>query len=204
MDDAQEKLFTLMALAEEQQKNAQGAAQELAHTAQALTAATTTLTQLAPVLERAVAQAMGQSLAGASRIAAASLESAAGPILSKLDGVTRQAEAAETRLKDAVAWFTWKWSGIVSASIAAMFVVWWLLAQGLLWWHRDEVDQLLARRAALTREVEQLQAQASAFEARAGRAILTTCGTVNRLCVRIDKQAGAFGDESDYMVLRGY
>lgn len=204
MDDVQEKIFALMALAEEQQKSAQGAAQELALTAQTLTIATTTLTQLAPVLERAVAQAMGQSLAGVSRIAAASLESAAGPILSKLDGVTHQAEAAETKLKGAVAWFSWKWAGIVSASITAMFVVWWLLAQALLWWQRDAVDQLHAQRAALTRDIAQLQAQARAYEARAGRAMLTTCGAANRLCVRVDRQAGAFGAEGDYMVLRGY
>lgn len=204
MDDAQEKLFTLMALAEEQQKSAQSTTHELAQTAQTLTAATTALTQLAPLLERTAAQAMGQSLAGASRIAAASLEEAARPILAQLNGVTNQAEAVETKLKGAVVWFTWRWAGMVSVSIAGMFVVWWLLAQALLWWHRDEVDQLLAQRSALRSELAQLQQQAGVFEARAGRAILSTCGTANRLCVRIDRKAGVFGDESDFMVLRGY
>ena len=203
MDDVQEKLFTLMALAEEQQKSAQSATQELAQTIQTLTAATAALTQLAPILERAAAQAMGQSLADASRIAAASLESAARPILSKFNGMTLQAAVAETKLKGAVTWFTWKWAGLVSASIMCMFIVWCLLAQALLWWHKDEVDQLLVQRAALTRELAQLQAQADVFEARAGRAILTRCGIENRLCVRIDKQAGVFGDER-HMVLLGY
>ena len=138
---------------------------------------------------------MGQSLADASRIAAASFESAARPILSKFNGMTLQAAVAETKLKGAVTWFTWKWAGLVSASIMCMFIVWCLLAQALLWWHKDEVDQLLVQRAALTRELAQLQAQADVFEARAGRAILTRCGIENRLCVRIDKQAGVFGDE---------
>lgn len=204
MDDVQEKLFTLMALAEEQQKSAQTAFEELAQTTQALTAATAALAHIAPTLEQAAAQAMQQSLAGASRIAAASLESAARPILSKLNGVTSQAEAAETKLRNAVAWFTWRWAGLATLSIGAAFVVWWLLAQALLWWHKGEVDQLLSQRAALIRELAQLQQQASVFEARAGRAILTRCGIENRLCVRIDKQAEVFGDESDYMVLRGY
>ncbi len=53
MDDAQEKLFTLMALAEEQQKIAQTAFDELTQTTQALTAATETLAHIAhPALSR--------------------------------------------------------------------------------------------------------------------------------------------------------
>ncbi len=202
MDDVQEKLFTLMALAEEQQKSAQTVLEELAQTTQALTAATAALTHIPPTLEQAAAQAMHQSLMGASRIAAASLESAAMPILSKLNGVTSQAEAAETKLKNAVAWFTWRWAGLATLSIGVTFVVWWLLAQALLWWHKDEVEQLLVQRAALTRELAQLQAQANVFEARAGRATLSKCA--NRLCIRIDKQATAFGDEGDYRIIRGY
>ncbi len=124
------------------------------------------------------------------------------PILSKLNGVTNQAEAAETKLKNAVVWFTWRWAGLATLSIGATFAVWWLLAQALLWWHKGEVDQLLDQRTALVRELAQLKQQASVYEAQAGRATLSKCA--NRLCIRIDKQEPAFGDEGDYRIIRGY
>ncbi len=62
---------------------------------------------------------------------------------------------------------------------------------------RAEVDSLRQRRDALTQNLQEL-------ERRGAKLDLRTCGAQLRLCVRVDRKAPAFGDESDYYVVKGY
>lgn len=71
---------------------------------------------------------------------------------------------------------------------------------GLAWWllpSRAEVAALHVARVQLNAEVEALQA-------RGGRAALRRCGAAQRLCVRVDRGAPAYGDGGDYFVIKGY
>lgn len=71
---------------------------------------------------------------------------------------------------------------------------------GLAWW-------LLPSRAdvgALRLERDQLNADIQLLSARGGRAMVRHCGASQRLCVRVDREAPAYGEAGDYRVLKGY
>ena len=55
-------------------------------------------------------------------------------------------------------------------------------------------------------EIAALRANVAALESRGGKINLTTCG--KRLCAEIDvkanKSTGGWGEDGDYMILKGY
>jgi hypothetical protein len=62
---------------------------------------------------------------------------------------------------------------------------------------RAEIAALRSRRDALV-------AQIASLEQQGGRIDLKRCGDGGRLCVRVDRKAPAYGDQSDYLIVRGY
>lgn len=85
------------------------------------------------------------------------------------------------------------WSlGIVSACSLVPAVMSWMLmpSRAQMIQARQTLDQLSARIAQLGRE--------------GGRVDLRQCGEANRLCVRVDRKAPYYGEDSDYAVLKGY
>lgn len=69
-----------------------------------------------------------------------------------------------------------------------------------LWHWMPSASELAARRA----QILQLQTQASQLERAGGRVDLRRCGDSQRLCVRVDMRAGAFGASGEYRVVSGY
>jgi hypothetical protein len=51
---------------------------------------------------------------------------------------------------------------------------------------------------------DELAANVARLSERGGRIELRRCGAAQRLCVRIDRTAPAYGDGADYLVVRGY
>jgi hypothetical protein len=85
------------------------------------------------------------------------------------------------------------WSfGIVSACSLVPTVLTWMLmpSRAQLMLARQNLDQLSAGIARLSRE--------------GGRIDLRHCGEANRLCVRVERKAPFYGENSDYAVLKGY
>lgn len=71
---------------------------------------------------------------------------------------------------------------------------------GIAWWilpSRSEVARLTERREALEGSIARLTQMG-------GRMELRRCGTAQRLCVRVDRRAAAYGEDADYFVVRGY
>jgi hypothetical protein len=213
MDD-QEKLFGLMAVAEDHQKAVKDVlddlvkeraalAKERAKLAQALASVSGVAGDVRKAASEAVDASVKRSLVGAADTAAAALKEAAKLIIDSLSDVVSAADKAEGKLTGAVASFSWKWAavagGAAAGGIAAVLFAGWMS----VWWARHRVEQLTEQRAALVGEVAQLQAQAEEWAKRGGRAKLDRCGERERLCVRVDKTVG-FGKESDYFVLKGY
>jgi|SRR5579864_8972664 len=58
--------------------------------------------------------------------------------------------------------------------------------------------------AALRARYSELRSAVAALEESGGRVELRRCGTGSRLCVRVDRSAPAFGEQSDYLVVKGY
>jgi hypothetical protein len=85
------------------------------------------------------------------------------------------------------------WSvGITTlCSVIPLFLACWTLPS------RAEIVALRAKRDALANQIASL-------EQRGGRIDLKRCGDGARLCVRVDRKAPIYGDQSDYLIVRGY
>lgn len=219
--DAQQQLFGLMAVAEEHQKAVKAAIDGLTAERAALAKERAAVAQAAasvagvagdvkraaadaiPAMQKAAGEAVGasvrQSLAGASDAAAKALGEAAKPVIGSLSGVVQAASDAEGSMRNAGAWFAWKWVAVAAGGLVGVCLV----AYVALAWQLHQVSSLRDEKAALLGEVAQLQANADDWAKRGGRAKLEKCGDAGRLCVRIDKTTG-YGKDSDYFVLRGY
>jgi hypothetical protein len=82
--------------------------------------------------------------------------------------------------------------GVVMLSTLVSFGAGWLMLPS-----HAEIARLRERRDELSGVVAQLDHQG-------GRVDLRRCGESQRLCVRIDRQAPAYGAASDYYVVKGY
>lgn len=223
--DAQQQLYGLMAVAEDQQKAVKAAIDGLTAERAALAKERAALAQAAasvaragrdiqcavdgavPALQEAAGGAVGHAvrvaLAGGAEVAARAFDGATRPIVGQLAGFVHAAGEAEGKISGAVEAFGWRWAMVAFGAAAGGIVAVLLAAWLAVWWQRDEVEQLTAQKAALLGEVTQLQATAEGWAKRGGRAKLVTCGDKDRLCVRVDK-GSVYGEDGDYYVLRGY
>lgn len=81
--------------------------------------------------------------------------------------------------------------GLTAMSAAvALVIAWWVLPT------RAEIARLRTERDGLASNI-------AALHQRGGRADLRRCGT-GRVCVRVDLSAPRYGENSDYMVIKGY
>jgi hypothetical protein len=188
MDEQQ--IFSMMALAEEHQKAVTAAIAGLAAERAALAKERAALAQVAQGIQKAASDAVSasvkESLAGASETAAKALGEAARPVIDRLSGVVRAAGS----LRSAGQWFAWKWVAVAAGGLIGVCLV----AYVALAWQLREVESLSARKAALTADVAQLQANVSALERKGGRIVMTTCG--GRLCIEASRNQG--GNNHDW------
>ncbi len=77
-------------------------------------------------------------------------------------------------------------SGTMTAAAA-----WWLLPTS------TEISALRSRRDQLAEELATLQRNGGLIDLR-------RCGSGQRWCVRIDRKAPVYGEQSDYLVVKGY
>src|ERR1700683_272175 len=70
----------------------------------------------------------------------------------------------------------------------------------ILWWWLPSPAQI----AVLRSQHAQLAAAVARLSGDGGRIDLRRCGDAARLCVRIDRHAPAYGEQSDYLVVQGY
>jgi hypothetical protein len=85
----------------------------------------------------------------------------------------------------------WTLAMTALACAVPMAIAWWVLPS------RGEIATLSARRDALETTVARLKAEGGQVQWR-------HCGTAGRLCVRVDRKAGAFGEAGDFLIVKGY
>lgn len=86
-----------------------------------------------------------------------------------------------------------RWSfGVVSACALVPTILSWALlpSRAQVLQSRQTLEQLNAGVAQLTRQ--------------GGRIELQRCGAAQRLCVRVDRKSPFYGENADYIVLKGY
>lgn len=104
----------------------------------------------------------------------------------------RAAESLQSLRRSAnVRVLLWTVSMAAVCSAVGMGEVYWMLPS------QREIAALRARRDALADDISRL-------EQRGGRLDVRTCGAPPRLCVRVDRNAPAYGPAADYLIVKGY
>jgi hypothetical protein len=117
-------------------------------------------------------------------------------LIEELRSVTVESERTTRALRDMnraaqVRGVLWNVSvAVLCTAIPGAFAHWMLPSMA-------EIDALRQRRDSLAQSVV-------ALERRGGKVDWRSCGEAARLCVRIDGKAQAYGEKSDYFIVKGY
>ena len=113
--------------------------------------------------------------------------------LQSLAADSKRASAALREVQRAATVRAVVWSVGITTLCAAipLSLICWIIPS------RTEIATLRARHDELATKIANLQEQG-------GRIDLRHCGAGARLCVRVDRKAPAYGEQSDYLVIRGY
>ncbi len=85
----------------------------------------------------------------------------------------------------------WSVGTTVLSSLIPLALGWWIVPS------RADIS-------ALREKHDELVAKIANLEQRGGRIDLRRCGEGGRLCVRVDRKAPTYGQQSDYLIVRGY
>lgn len=193
--DAQQQLFGLMAVAEEHQKAVKVAldglaaeraalAKERAAVAQAAASVSDIAGEVRQASADAVSASVRQSLTGVSDTAAKALEVAATPVIDRLSGVVQAAGEVEGAMRNAGAWFAWKWVAVAAGGLVGVCLV----AYGALAWQLHQISSLRGEKTTLQADIEQMRTDVAALEKRGGRIVIHTCG--GRWCIEASSNQG--------------
>ena len=110
-----------------------------------------------------------------------------------LDEESRRAAEALRRLQRTanLRLILWSTTVLSLASLLPCAIAWWLLPT------RAEIQTLAAKRDELSANIDRLSRQGGNVELR-------RCGTTQRLCVRVERSAPAYGAAGDFLILKGY
>jgi hypothetical protein len=106
---------------------------------------------------------------------------------------SRRAAEALRRLQRTANLRLMVWSAAVFTltSLVPCAIAWWLLPT------RADVQALGAKRDELTANIARLARQG-------GNMDLRHCGTNQRLCVRVERNAPPYGEAGDFLIIKGY
>lgn len=113
--------------------------------------------------------------------------------LGSIASESRRAAESLQRMRRAANVRTLLWTVTIAMVCSGVAVgeAWWMLPS------QTEIAALRARRTALLANITRL-------ERRGGTLDVRTCGARARLCVRVDRNAPAYGPGADYLVVKGY
>ena len=190
MSDAEERIFGLLALAQEQQAAVKAGLEGLAIEREALakergrlTAQLSVMTGLSRDLTVVIQQVGPQMSAAAAKAATVALEKAlhgtaerattavtlaARPVVERFEEAISSTGVVSEKLRRAVADFTKRWTILAVAISASAILATGLICYFVVGWERDELDALSKERDKLKAEVGALPHQADAAR-RGGR-----------------------------------
>ncbi|WP_201729792.1 hypothetical protein [Acidocella sp. C78] len=201
MNNAEDHLYGLMEIAEQQQAVVQRVLTGLAEERAALAQERQKLAEEAATLEERVREAVSAAVATAleqmGKEGVATVRTATKPMLEDLAGLAGGMAVAEEALRRIVAWASWRLLGWIVAMTVGLMLFGWLSSTAVVWWDRTTVSQLRG-------EIAMLQANHAAWVKKGMLDKITRCGANSRPCVAINQSAGAYGKSGEYRVLKGY
>ena len=206
----EDRLYGLLEMAERQQAAAQAALEGMAAERAALKRERDALAAEAKALglslRTEVRSAVASGLAAAATEGVQAVQTATAPLLGELAAVTERAGRADAALRRVVLWASWRLLGWIAAVGAMTALLGWLTSSGVLWWDAGTIADARARKAELQAEVAELQANYDGWMKVGVQQRVIRCGPKLRPCIRVDENAGTFGDQAhnDYRVIQGY
>lgn len=205
---AEERLFGLVEIAERQQSVAQMALEGMAAERIALGEERQewmdAVGPLGEEVREAVLEAVSESMAGAAEAGSEAVRAATEPLLDMLMKVSEEARQAEAALNGIVRWTSWRLLGRGLATVAGLALIWWLGVGAMLWWDSSAIGSAQMEKAKLEAEVAELKANRDAWVQAGMLGKMEQCGPKNRPCIPVDENAGAFGRQGDYRIVRDH
>lgn len=206
-DAIDEKLYGLLEMAERQQVEAQTVLQDLAaeraasiHDREQWAQA---MDGVGDDLRAAVSEAVTEHVAGIAEAVGDAVREMNDPLAEIVAQIAEEGRLAEAALRGVVQWASGRLLLWTLGAIVGLGLLCWSASSTLLWWDTSAIGAAQMKKAQLQAEVAELTANRDAW-AKAGMLDkLARCGPKKLPCVRIDDQAGAFGEQSDYRVVRG-
>ncbi|GBR75258.1 hypothetical protein [Acidiphilium acidophilum] len=153
MSGAEERLYGLMEIAEQQQAAVQRVLNGLAEERAALAQERQRLAEEASSLEERVREAVSAAVTTAleqvGKEGVATVRKATKPMLEDLAGLAGGMAVAEEALRRIVAWASWRLLGWIVALTVGLMLFGWLSSTAVVWWDRTTVSQLRGEIAML-------------------------------------------------------
>ena len=117
-------------------------------------------------------------------------------VLEELESLSADGKRAADAIREArraanARTVTWSIAITTLCSLIPVALAWWIIPS------QPDIAALRARHDELVTKIASL-------EQRGGRIDLRRCGAGARLCVRVDRRAPTYGEQSDYLIVRGY
>lgn len=220
--DVEEKLFALMAIAEEHQHAVGDVLEAMKSERLALAADRSNLDgavqkliqSIEPhkqALESAAKRAVQDSLRDAPKTSVQAFHEASRPFFQGLQTAAEEMAGVGERINKVGSMISWKLGVVALIAVGASGFAAWTYVR----WGQHQVESLQSEKQALQQEMIELSSQVAALERKGGRIKFSTCGPGKRLCIQASSNQGAgvsnwIGPWSDqenkqqYVIPQGY
>ena len=205
-DDIDEKHYGLIEFAEQQQATAQMILEQLAEERAALAQErrnwTTDMEALRADLNATVLEAVSSNMAGVAATAAQTINGLGQPVADQMTRVAASAARADQAFRNMIGWASTRVLLWGLGALAGLVLLGWLASGIVLWWDTQAIATAHVAKQQLQVEVEDLRANRNAWVRAGMLSKLQQCGSKRQPCVAVDESAGAFGEQSDYRLLK--
>lgn len=205
-DALDEKLYGLIEVAERHQATVHMLLEQLAAEGAALAQErhswASDMEGLRGDISATVQEAIGSNVAGVAAIAAQAIDGLRQPVADQMTLVAASALRADEAFRNMIGWATSRVLLWGLGALAGLVTLGWLASGIVLWWDTKAIAAAHVAKQQLQAEVEDLRANRDAW-AKAGMLTkLHQCGPKKLPCIPVEETAGAFGDQSDYRILK--
>lgn len=208
VSEAERKLYGMMEIAEQHQHRVEAACQALEVQRAALVAERAALESEREAWRREVRFAtqaeVKTAIEEAREQASMAMRVAVSELETSLMYLPHYAGQAQGALERIVSWAQWRILVRGLAVLMSLAVVMWVLGGGISAWTAMRVGALNDQRDALQAEIAQLKANYAEWKDKGVLQKLQTCGPKYRSCIAVDENAGTYGRDGDFRIIKGY
>lgn len=206
-DVLDEKFYGLVEVAEQQQATAQMILDQLTAERDALAHErdrwVLVVERMRDEIDATVRDAVATNMATIIKAASETLSGLGQPIADKMADAATSAEQADRAFRNLIGWTTTRLLLWGLGAIAGLVLLGWLASGIVLWWDTRAIATAHVAKQQLQLEVAELRANSDAWIKSGMATKLRRCGSKKRWCIAVDEAAGAFGEQSEYRLVKG-